>query len=126
VVSSLTATAVLFVGPLAAGIGATLDAYKSPRALVRLAGANDTGREIRVGCLGFYQPSLVFYCRREVAFFKQAEEGLEFLRCPLPVYLFVPGPLWEKLQGQVQGPCRLLGRHPDLYRGADVVVVTNR
>jgi hypothetical protein len=41
------------------------------------------------------------------------------------VFLFVPASAWPEVEGKVCVPYRLLGRHPDLYRG-EVVVVTNR
>src|SRR5262249_15731066 len=49
VVLSLAAMAVVFIGVLAAWGGMAVDAFKAPRPLVQSAGANDTGREIRVG-----------------------------------------------------------------------------
>ncbi len=45
---------------------------------------------------------------------------------PLPVYLYLPEPVWEGMKDKVSGPCRILGKHHDLYRKYDVVLVTNR
>jgi hypothetical protein len=87
--------------------------------------ADQTEREIRVGCFQYFQPSLVFYCRREVLRFTEEEQALEFLRYPLPVYLLLPATVWDGLEGKVRGPHRLLARHRDLYRGCEVVLVTN-
>ena len=56
---------ILFLGTLAAYGSIALDAFKAPRYLVEASGARDTRREIRVGCYEYFQPSLVFYCRRE-------------------------------------------------------------
>jgi hypothetical protein len=42
------------------------------------------------------------------------------------VYLFLPAAAWQDVKGLVHSPCRVLGRHPDLYRRGEVVVVTNR
>ena len=53
-------------------------------------------------------------------------EVLEFLETPLPVYLFVPAPVWNDLRTRVTGPCQVAGRHHDLYRGWEVLVVTNK
>jgi hypothetical protein len=63
-----------------------------------------TGREVRVTCSQYFQPSLVFYCRREVHQLGTEAEVLSFLDYPLPVYLFVLAARWEALESQVHGP----------------------
>ena len=103
-----------------------VDAHKAPRALVQAVQAQQTDRDIRVGCYQYFQPSLVFYCRREIQRLQNDEQVLEFLRCPLPVYLFLPAATWDSLQARVNGPHHLLARHEDLYRQHEVVVVMNR
>src|SRR5262249_36403106 len=125
VVTIMAVSAVSFVGALVAGGAVTLDNYKSTRALVKAFEAQQTEREIRVGSYQYFQPSLVFYCRREVRRMEDEEQALEFLRYPLPVYLFLPAQAWADLEVKVQEPHRLLSRHQDLYRGCDIVVVTN-
>jgi 4-amino-4-deoxy-L-arabinose transferase-like glycosyltransferase len=123
----LVTTAVVFLGLLAGGGSGALEPRKAPRALTEAFQAQQDEPDIRVGCYRYFQPSLVFYCGREVQGFTDAKEVVEFLRCPLPVYVFVPAPVWEQeLQARVKGPWRLLGRRRDLYRNCDVVVVTNR
>jgi hypothetical protein len=126
VVTAVAASAGVFVGGLAAWGAAAVDAYKAPRPLVESLRAMPGEREVRVGCYAYYQPSLVFYCHRAVARFTAEAEALEFLNYPLQVYLFVPAATWEALADRVGGPHHVLGRHHDLYRGCDVVVVTNR
>jgi 4-amino-4-deoxy-L-arabinose transferase-like glycosyltransferase len=118
--------ALVFVSLLAAWGSNAVDQHKAPRALVRAAGVCQTDHEVRVGCYGYFQPSLVFYCRREVQTLANDEQAIEFLRCPLPVYLFLPASLWEILENKVSGCHRLLARHYDLYRRCEVVVVGNR
>lgn len=118
--------AVLFVGALAGWGSIALDAFKAPRALVQNADALQPTREIRVGCYQYYQPSLVFYCQREMHQMKEEDQALEFLKCPLQVYLFVPAAVWDKLAEKAEGTCHLVARHRDLYRNFDVVVVTNQ
>jgi 4-amino-4-deoxy-L-arabinose transferase-like glycosyltransferase len=118
--------AVLFVGALTGWGSIALDSFKAPRDLVQTAEVCQPLREIRVGCYQYYQPSLVFYCQREVHHMKEEEQALQFLRCPLQVYLFVPATLWDGLAEKVEGTCHLVGRHRDLYRNLDVVVVTNQ
>jgi 4-amino-4-deoxy-L-arabinose transferase-like glycosyltransferase len=124
-VVSLASMAVLFVGSLAAWGSLRVDQLKAPRALVREAGACQTDRDIRIGCYQFYQPSLVFYCHREVRILNDEDQVLEFLRCPLPVYLFVSAQAWESVEQKVRAPHRMLVRHRDLYKGMDVIVITN-
>jgi len=63
---------------------------------------------------------------REVRVLNDEEQVLEFLGTPLPIYLFVSAQAWETLEDKVQGPHRLLARHRDLYKGIDVLVITNQ
>jgi 4-amino-4-deoxy-L-arabinose transferase-like glycosyltransferase len=125
-VACLLITAVLFIGPFAAWGSIQVDAFKAPRPLVLDGHACQTGRDIRVGCYQFYQPSLVFYCRREVKVFEEEDQVLEFLQSPWQVYLFVPAKPWQTLAAKVQGSHRVLATHRDLYKGYEVVVVTNK
>jgi 4-amino-4-deoxy-L-arabinose transferase-like glycosyltransferase len=123
---ALSASAVLFVFSLMTWGAAALDAHKAPRTLVAQADAKQLHREVRIGCYGWYQPSLVFYCEREVQQLLSEQQALEFLRSPLEVYLFVPIQIWEGLEGKVSGPSRLLARQRCLYRNCEVVVISNR
>ncbi|MBL8793583.1 MAG: glycosyltransferase family 39 protein [Planctomycetia bacterium] len=123
---SLTVSAALFVFSLMTWGAATLDMHKAPRTLVTQADARQLDREVRIGCYGWYQPSLVFYCEREVQQLLSEQQVLEFLRSPLEVYLFVPVQIWEGLEAKVHGPCRPLARQRCLYRNCEVMVVSNR
>jgi 4-amino-4-deoxy-L-arabinose transferase-like glycosyltransferase len=123
---SVALTALLFAGSLAAWAGIMLDAHKAPRPLAQAVQAAQTNREIRVACYRYYQPSLVFYCRREVQVLASEEQALDFLRSPLEVYLLLPVEVWEDLKGRVRGSPRLLSGQRDEYRNCDVVVVRNR
>jgi 4-amino-4-deoxy-L-arabinose transferase-like glycosyltransferase len=125
---SISLSAVLLVGPLAAWGLVALDRYKAARPLVQEAGALRRTEDIGVGCyeLG-HLPSLTFYCQRTVRYPVGEEEALGFLRRPTPVYLFLPEVAWERLQSKIDSPARVVSRHPDLYRRAEAVVaVTNR
>ena len=123
---ALAVSAVLFGFSLMTWGSAALDAHKAPRSLVAQADAKQLHREVRIGCYGWYQPSLVFYCEREVQQLLSEQQALEFLRSPLEVYLFVPKQIWEGLEGKVSGPSRLLARQRCLYRNCEVVVISNR
>jgi hypothetical protein len=126
VIGNLTVMAGLFTWLLAVDAAPAIDVFKAPRPLAQQSQANDTTREIRVGCYRYYQPSVVFYCRREVSIWKDEQEAVEFLRCPLPVYLFLPATVWENLQHRVPNACHTVACHRDLYRNCEVVVVSNR
>jgi 4-amino-4-deoxy-L-arabinose transferase-like glycosyltransferase len=65
-IACMAATAALFVGVLAAGGAVAVDGHKAARPLASLLPPDRNEREIRIGCYGYYQPSLVFYSRREV------------------------------------------------------------
>jgi 4-amino-4-deoxy-L-arabinose transferase-like glycosyltransferase len=122
----LTITSVFYVGALICGGSVSLDQHKAPRTLVAEAQARDEDHDIRIGAYRYFQPSLVFYCRREVECLSTDEAALEFLRQPLPVFLFVPRDVWASLKAKAGAPVKLLARHEDLYRRCEVVVVTNR
>jgi 4-amino-4-deoxy-L-arabinose transferase-like glycosyltransferase len=113
----------LFVGLLFVGGSLCLDRYKAPRALVAAAQACDDSRDIRIGAYQYFQPSLVFYCQREVKCLDSEQGALEFLHCPLPVFLLMPSDIWESVKSKVGPRVRLLGRHTDVYRQCEIVIV---
>jgi 4-amino-4-deoxy-L-arabinose transferase-like glycosyltransferase len=122
----VSAAAVLFVGTLAAFGSSVFNKFKAPRQLVEQAEGLVRTRDLLIGAYQLeHLPSLTFYCQRTVAHQPTAADALCFLRSPTPVYLFLPAPTWDAIAGQARGPYRVLGRSRDLYRGGDVVVVTN-
>ncbi len=125
-IAALSLTAILFIGTLAAWGAVAVDRYKAAKVLAGALRAHQTEAEVRIGCYRYYQPSIVFYAHRLVYRFTEEAEALEFLRYPIPVYLFVPADVWQAWPEQVTGTCRVLGRHMDLYLGREVVLVTNR
>jgi 4-amino-4-deoxy-L-arabinose transferase-like glycosyltransferase len=125
-IASVALTALLFVGSLAAWGAIALEGHKAPRALAHALHTAQTDREIRVGCYQYYQPSLVFYCGREVQVFLTEEQALEFLRSPYEGYLLLPADVWQTMKGRAGPSPRLLGGRRDLYRNCEVVIVRNR
>jgi 4-amino-4-deoxy-L-arabinose transferase-like glycosyltransferase len=125
VIAAVAVSAVLFTAPLAAWGVAAVDRYKAPRALAGLLPADQQFRDVRVGAFNYFQPSLVFYCRREVQRLEYEWQAYEFLRCPLPSYLFVRAEAWEAIHARAPRPFREVGRHYDIYDGKEVVVITN-
>jgi 4-amino-4-deoxy-L-arabinose transferase-like glycosyltransferase len=124
-VVSVTAAAAAFVGGIAAGPSVALDAHKAPRALVAATRLATDDTEALVACLGWFQPSLVFYARREVQKLQDLEGAKAFLAQSRPAYLFVPAKLWEQIAPQIATPHSEVVRHFDFYRRTDVVVVRN-
>jgi 4-amino-4-deoxy-L-arabinose transferase-like glycosyltransferase len=125
-IGAVSLSAIAFVGLCAAGIAPVIDRHKAPRNLARDVRAGDPGAEVRIACYEYYQPSLVFYCRREVVRLADEAGVKEFLSYPFENYLLLPGHAWEGLAGRVDPAYRVLGRHYDLYRNAEVFVVSNR
>jgi 4-amino-4-deoxy-L-arabinose transferase-like glycosyltransferase len=123
VVTALAAAAVGFVGLAVLLPVRAVESVKGPRALVAAAGVCRPTDEVRVASLGYFQPSLVFYCRREVSSLYLPKEAVDLLRGPLPAYVFCPAEVGEMLAASGAG--RLTARHRDVFRGAEVVVVTN-
>ncbi len=117
--------AVAFTALLAAFPPLAIDAQKAPRELVRASGVADPARDLRLAQFHWFQPSLVFYSRREVAELKEPGAVALFLAVPTPAYLFVPAKMWELLEAQVWVPTRVVARHHDFYRNCEVLVVTN-
>lgn len=123
---TLTAAAGLFIGPLALWGGSAVDAVKAPRSLAEAIARHQAEREIRIACYGYSQPSLVFYCQRQVDLLAHEHDAVEFLRSPFQVFLVVPETLWNAMEAKVRGPHTLLTRRRDLYKGHEVVLITNR
>jgi 4-amino-4-deoxy-L-arabinose transferase-like glycosyltransferase len=101
-----------------------VDQLKAPRPLTAALPPDQLRREVRIGAHGWFQPSLVFYCQRKVRRLDESEQAVEFLRGPLPSYLFVPAQRWDEMSPALPN-CRVLARHYDLYDHRDIVLVTN-
>ena len=124
VVASLAAT-LLFTAGVGAWGGGALEAWKAPRALAAALPPDQTRREVRVAAYAYFQPSLIFYCRREVSRLETERQALEFLRGPLPSYLFMPVEQWRDLKAKAPEAHELFGPRHDLFDRCNVVVVTN-
>jgi len=124
-VISVTAATAAFVGGIAAGPSVTIDAHKAPRALVAATRLATDETQALVACLGWFQPSLVFYARRNVQKLQDLEGAKAFLAQSRPAYLFVPAGLWKQIAPQISTPHTEVARRFDFYRRTDVVVVRN-
>ncbi len=126
VVAAMAVSGVAFVAGVAAFVPAGMDPYKAPRGLVADARLDDPTRDLRVGGYDWFQPSVVFYAKREVAKLPGPEAAAEFLAVPTPGYLLIPEPTWRQwIEPLVKAPHRVVARRFDFYRNCDVLVVTN-
>ena len=125
-VATVTISAVVFVGALAGWGSTALEGHKAPQALGAVFRAERPNEDVLVAAYEYFQPSLVFYCRRNVVQWAADFQVAQFLNYPVPVYLFLPARTWERLKPQLTAPHRELARQRDLYRNCDVVLVTNR
>jgi 4-amino-4-deoxy-L-arabinose transferase-like glycosyltransferase len=102
-----------------------VEPFKAPRSLARALPEDHLRREVRVGAIGYFQPSLVFYCQREVLCPDDPIRIIHLLYTPLPVYLFVRAEVWRQLQTIAPSSYRLVARRCDLYSGREVLLLTN-
>jgi 4-amino-4-deoxy-L-arabinose transferase-like glycosyltransferase len=123
---AMTSLAVLFLAPLTGSATRIFDHYKAPEPLAELIHVHQSERDVRVAAFDYFQPSLVYYCRREVTPLGGDFQACEFLRTPIQVFLITPAATWDRLATQVRVPCQVLGKRWDMYRNCEVVVVTNR
>ncbi len=126
VLAILTGTAVLFFACVTAWAGVALNGAKAPGPLAAALPSDHEAHEVRLAAYQYFQPSLVFYCHREVHEIANTAELIQFLRRPLPSYLFIREDVWQALETQIPVPHRIVARHRDLYRNCEVVLVTNQ
>jgi 4-amino-4-deoxy-L-arabinose transferase-like glycosyltransferase len=124
-VRAMTVGAVAFTAAVAAFPSLAIDARKAPKELVRASGVDDPSRELRLAHCQWFQPSLVFYARREIVEVMSAEQVANFFAVPTPGYLFVPAPIWESVEPKVAVPTRVVARRYDFVRNREILVVTN-
>jgi 4-amino-4-deoxy-L-arabinose transferase-like glycosyltransferase len=126
ILSTLGLTAVAWLGLLFAGGQPVINRHKAPQALGDALQANAPAGDIHVGCFQYFQPSLVFYFRHRIEPILTEENVVDWLRYPVPTYVVLPASIWDRLRPEVPGSPRELSRQRDLYRGIDVVLVSNR
>lgn len=124
VLATFAATAVLLLWSLIAGPVHVIDGQKAPKSLVAQSGAFRQDEEVRTASFCYFQPSLVFYCGREVSELATEQDALDFLRSPFPSYLFCPADVAQALLAQMP-TLSVLSRQRDFYKGWDVVVLRN-
>jgi hypothetical protein len=126
-ITSFMVSGVSFIA-VGAALGPTLiePARVSPR-LAQTILQNQSEREIRVACYGWFQPSIVFYVRRPVANLREAEAARAWLDHPLESYLIVSRPWWEeRLAPTLKLRVTVLAGYWDFTRRREVLVIVNR
>lgn len=124
VIGTVVATAVVFLWSLEYGPVHVIDRQKAPKPLVAQSGSCQQDVEVRTASFCYFQPSLVFYCGREVSELATEQDALDFLRGPFPSYLFCPADVAQALLAQMP-TLSVLSRQRDFYKGWDVVVLRN-
>jgi hypothetical protein len=125
-VRAAAVSSVAFTALVAAFPPLVFDSQKAPKELVRASGVDDPRRDLRLAYFEWFQPSVVFYARREVPEIRSLEKAAEFLAVPTPAYLFLPAKTWDEyVKDRVTVPTRIVARHRDFYRNYEVIVVTN-
>lgn len=125
VIGSVALSGGLFAALLLAGGIDALESHKATRTLAQALPDDHESREVRLAAYSWFQPSLVFYCRREVERLGGPEWVRTFLAQPLPAYLFVPEEVWAGMSAQMPPGSRVIGRGRDLYTRKMILVVAN-
>jgi 4-amino-4-deoxy-L-arabinose transferase-like glycosyltransferase len=124
-IASVAFVAVAFCAGAAAWGAVVVDQSKAPRALAGALPPDQTRRDLRIATFDYFQPSLVFYCRRRITRLDHTWKLFDFLCSPLPAYAIVPASTWESFRAWSPRTFRVVARHYDLYDGHEVVLVTN-
>ncbi len=119
--ATLSLGAILFSGSFGIWNGSSLNPYKAPDHLAAAVPAGQLGREVQFCTFGWFQPSIVFYCKREVRPFEehQLAEIEGFLAAPRESYLFTTDQLAAKLQERGWNMVELTMQY-DFYKNAKV------
>jgi 4-amino-4-deoxy-L-arabinose transferase-like glycosyltransferase len=126
-ITAVASCAFLLLAPIAAFGTAFLNGCKAPRLLVEHTHTLRLDEDIRVGCWqSEHLPSLNFYLKRNVEHLQDKNGLANLLNSRLPVYVFVPLQDWRPVEHVLGLSTRIIGRQYDIYRGAEIVVVTNR
>jgi hypothetical protein len=124
VLAVIACAGVLFAALIAGGGILAIEPHKATKSLAAAIPANHLEREVRIATYRFFQPSLVFYCRREIRRFDDPAQVAEFLRGPHESYLFVPEDVWNaELRATAPDGVRAIEARPDLYSNRRVLLV---
>jgi 4-amino-4-deoxy-L-arabinose transferase-like glycosyltransferase len=124
VLVTVASAGVLFAALIAGGGILAIEPYKATKSLAAAIPENHLEREVRIATYCFFQPSLVFYCRREIRRLDAPAQATEFLRGPHESYLFVPEGVWnDELRATAPDGVRVIEARHDLYSNRRVLLV---
>ena len=125
VVAAVTLSGVVFVGILAGWGSAAVERYKAPRILGEVFHAEKQEGDVCLAAYEYFQPSLVFYCRRQIVQWVAEYQILDVLNYPYRSMFSCPRRLGADGTVHCRPPPRI-GPSARSHRGFDVVLVTNR
>ena len=125
VLGTLASGAALFLLLVGVGLLPTLEASKATKKLANALPPDHHQREVRLLAWEYFQPSLVFYCQREIQRVDHLEGLVSLLNLPQETYAFLPERRIAGLQQRTQA-FDVLARHKDLYSGKTIVLIGNR
>ncbi|MFQ3591992.1 MAG: glycosyltransferase family 39 protein [Gemmataceae bacterium] len=125
VLTTLTSGAVVFLLLIGVGVLPAIEQSKATKKLAAALPADLKSREARLVAWEYFQPSLVFYCQREIKRVEQVNELLGYMNLPQETYVFLPERLLPVLEKRTKA-FDVLARHKDFYTGRMIVVVRNR
>jgi hypothetical protein len=124
-IGTIGAAALVLLAPLAAFGSVLFNRVKAPDPLTVEAGVVRLDEDIRIGAFRMeHLPSLNFYVKRDVEYLPDEIALRSLLRSRLRVYVFVPAEDWRRMGGGLSA--RIVGRHYDMFRHCEVLVLTNR
>ncbi|NBO92886.1 MAG: glycosyltransferase family 39 protein [Planctomycetia bacterium] len=122
--TAITLAGAIFLMLAGAFVAPVVDEAKAPRPLAGALPAELARQDARIATWDYFQPSLVFYCRREVVRLNSVESLVHHLDQGNPAFAFLPESQLPQLEQR--RPVSVLARHKDLYLGRTIVLVANR
>jgi 4-amino-4-deoxy-L-arabinose transferase-like glycosyltransferase len=123
--SSALAASLLFTASIAAFPVETMDGFKAPKALVEQGQLAQPDRDIRIASLFWFQPSTVFYVKREIRKLSGLEDVKVFLNAPRESYLLIDEPTWVSIAAHVGTQTMEVTRHYDFYSNKQILLIRN-
>jgi hypothetical protein len=115
-----------FTGALGAWNGSNLNEIKAPKMLSQFLPEDHLTREIVIATHDWFQPSITFYCKRQINTLISEEEVKHFLEQPIPAYVFMPEKKWDAIALKHPLRAKKIGQATDFYRNCNVVLLTNQ
>jgi 4-amino-4-deoxy-L-arabinose transferase-like glycosyltransferase len=124
VLTTMALGATLFLLLVGVGVLPAIERGKATKVLASALPEDHPRRDVRIVAWEYFQPSLVFYCEREVKRLYHVGELQGFLQRPQVTYAFLPERSLPVLEQRTRS-FQVLARHKDLYTGRTVLLITN-